>query len=817
MRVTETCARVRAVRGVARANETVRVVVTCAYDGETRTRATTRTVKRRGERWCVFDDDENDDDDDDDDDATEDSTTWTCRWRRSEGRRKVLRRSDAGVRVEVRAGDGKMSYGFCVAKVARGGVDGERGGVDAARWVALRGKGANGEAEVLIETWERPLREGATEVGEEAMGEARAPPKTPKTRGETTTAARRVTTREASDDESTLPAFGGANGEEVRGGVGRSATRAFALTARVESFEASRDEATFDFDSPVVARVGLDDAFAECLGLSRRRAECLVRTRPSAEGQGLVEFPEGEDFVEFACAPATLATALAQKPLLLLDVWSATDENRVATAEIAMDELLRRPEVRYRAEVTDDEDVVVGRVRLRVRLDERGSGTARHGGGASATTEEREGNALRSRVLSPAPVPSAQKPPPPAKRAQTRHVSAPVLTAERAAGETDPRSGVEYKVAYDLEVWKQHQMTKFYEEMRTKESTRMKILEDEWRRHESRRARETEEAAKRSHAMEKKLHEVAIALENRERKLVELEETFEHRRHKLERETSRLREEATDSVRRNQETCNHRLEMEKQKAREALRERDALQRRLEHAETQLLEVESAFAAHKKAHLETNEAAMQAELSRLAPRCEAAEAQVAEEMEAKERYKEQLSKMARQVVALERERAHLRRAIERAGLNVSGRAHVAPSTNEFLNEMLSGENGEVDAFMKSFSVDVAAVSGNAPTSARAHASHIAPPKRAISEKLERSRNGVAYERESRDPVAASAPPLEFPITDVSLSDKRAAEKEVRRLVSERGELMRTGLYGSSDRIVRIIDERIEELTDRIASA
>ena len=63
----------------------------------------------------------------------------------------------------------------------------------------------------------------------------------------------------------------------------------------------------------------------------------------------------------------------------------------------------------------------------------------------------------------------------------------------------------------------------------------------------------------------------------------------------------------------------------------------------------------------------------------------------------------------------------------------------------------------------------------------------------------------------------APPIEFPIADASLGDKRAAEKEVRRLVSERGELMRTGLYGSSDRIVRIIDERIEELTDRIASA
>ena len=816
MRVMETCARVRAVRGVDRANERVGIVVTCAYDGETRERATMRRTKRRGEWWCVFDEDEDEDDDEDDDDAT----AWTCRWRRSEGRRKVLRRSDAGVRVEVRGGDGK-TYGFCVAKVTGGG-DGERG-EDAARWVALRGKRANGRAEGLIETWERALGSEGKAVGEREMGEERAARATrtpPKTNGSKSNETRNGTTRDASDDEATLPAFGASNTNDSREGTGSSATHAFALTVRVESFEASRDEATFDFDSSVVARVGLDDAFAEFLGISRKRAECMVRTGPSVDGEGIVAFPEGEDFVEFACAPAALATALARKPLLLLDVWSATDENCVATAEIAMDELLRRPEVRYRAEVTDDEDVVVGRVRLRVRLDERGSGTARHGGDASAATEERDGAMVRSRVLSPAPVPSAQKPPPPAKRAQTRHVSAP-SKAERAVGETDPRSGVEYKVAYDLEVWKQHQMTKFYEEMRTKELTRMKILEDEWRRHESRRAREAEEAAKRSHAMEKKLHEVAIAFENRERKLVELEETFEHRKHKLERETSRLREEAADSVRRNQETCNHRVEMEKQKAREALRERDALHRRLEHAETQLLEVESAFAAHKKAHLETNEAAMQAELSRLAPRCEAAEAQVTEELEAKERYKEQLSKMARQVVALERERAHLRRAIERAGLNVSGRAHAAPSANEFLHEVLSGENGEADAFMKSFSMDVAAVSGNTQTSARARASHVAPSKRAISEKLEHPRNDVAtrdvaYERESRDPVA-SAPPIEFPIADASLGDKRAAEKEVRRLVSERGELMRTGLYGSSDRIVRIIDERIEELTDRIASA
>ena len=62
----------------------------------------------------------------------------------------------------------------------------------------------------------------------------------------------------------------------------------------------------------------------------------------------------------------------------------------------AWDELSRRSEARYRAEATYDEDVVVGRVRLRVRLDERGSGTARRGGDSSEAAEELEGGASQN-------------------------------------------------------------------------------------------------------------------------------------------------------------------------------------------------------------------------------------------------------------------------------------------------------------------------------------------------------------------------------------------------------------------------------------
>ena len=52
--------------------------------------------------------------------------------------------------------------------------------------------------------------------------------------------------------------------------------------------------------------------------------------------------------------------------------------------------------------------------------------------------------------------------------------------------------------------------------------------------------------------------------------------------------------------------------------------------------------------------------------------------------------------------------------------------------------------------------------------------------------------------------------------MSMVEKRALEKEVRRLVNERGDLMRTGAYSSNDRAISLIDERIEELSMQISA-
>jgi len=838
MRIHETVVDVPATRGLDLGPRTTSVEIRATYDGETRRRVKTWDVSRfRIRNGLALTTDSVDDDDDCDADAVK------TVYRRSEGRARVLRRSDVGIRVEAIAQPGERSLGFCVARETANGtsVGFERmrrgkkttdsandGAVERykgveGRWMELRGKGGGTGAEVFVSVVTRVIH------GEEAEAKKKA-----SSREEETPNRRRATgyatvddddeEDEDGDEEARLPTFDAHRGTAVvkPSTVGDELTHAFELTLCVESFE--RVGATaFDSSAPLTANVGADDVLARVLGLSVVDASCLIRTAPSGRVKDdETEFERSSGSIRFACAPTALATTLAGKPCVLLDVWSSKDESRVASANIAIDELLRRQDVRYRAEVTDDRGVVVGRVRLRVRLDSRGSLTE---GQQPASTPKNTGGAKKKkageddmRELSPAPVPSAQKPPPPASKVQRRHVALPpARQAAPNAEQADPRAGVEYKVAYDLEVWKQHEMTKFHDELANKEAVRMRILEDEWRRHEARRNRETEEATQRLRTMEKKLQQAAAALEGRERKLVELEEHFEHRKHKLERETSRVREEAKDSVERNQETCAHKVEIERQKAREAIRERDAIHRRLEHAEANLTQIEAAFAAHKKASLETNEATLQAEVSRLAPRCEAAEARAEEEAVLKERYKKQLTKMARQVVALERERAHSRRAMERAGLNLSHRSQMAPSANEFMNDILSGDGEDSDAFMRGFKADVAAVSMNGtsggdnvakPQVARPNLRAMEDYRMPLPSKLDK-----IDEEAEKDARPRLTPELAQSDTMV---EKRAAEREVRRLVTERGDLMRTGMYGSGDKIITLIDERIEELTDRIAS-
>ena len=759
-------------------------------------------------------------------------------WRRSAARARVLARGDAVVKITCASRDGAVKHGFCVIPSGIGkdelGARTTASRSRSERWIPLRGattatgSGDGRGVEVLVRVESRVLgsaRDGGGDedvvrqgVGREERRAAECEAKIDDVDdvddvSDVVDDDEDDVDDDEDDEEANAVPFAIRRQPREPNAEVSGRLHAFALRVTLESFERAKIKGT-STASRFAANIGADDALANIIGLERARARCMVRTGSTRvmRGGDVAPFPDGAARVEFACAPATLAAALSRAPTIVLDLWAVNDESNVASAAIALDELVHAPEVRFRVEATNDAGDVVGFARVTARLDERGT--------LSSPATPRRGVTSIDAAVSPVPVPSTVKPPAPTAKAQTRHLV--VGTSPERDRERDPRSGVEYKVAYDLEVWKHQHMNAFMDELRDKEAARMKILEDEWRVRETRRARDAEDAAQRAATMERKLKDAAHALEMRERKLVELEESIEHRKNKLERDAARAQDEARDVVRRNVESSEHRVEMEKHKAKEAIRERDALHRRLEHAEARVIEIEGAFAAHKKAQLETSEAALQAELARLTPRCEAAEARALEESQSKERYKGQLTKMARQVVALERERTHLRRAIDRAGINISSRAHAAPSANEFISEMLAGEGAESDAFMASFRADVNAVAAGG---AFQSASYVQPLKTSRPSKPLTTSTVFGDDHPSRGAMRAedgdfnhveNFAPIRHTSNAASLQEIRAAEKEVRRLVTERGDLMRTGMYSSGDKIISMIDARIEELTDRIAS-
>ena len=120
-------------------------------------------------------------------------------------------------------------------------------------------------------------------------------------------------------------------------------------------------------------------------------------------------------------------------------------------------------------------------------------------------------------------------------------------------------------------------------------------------------------------------------------------------------------------------------------------------------------------------------------------------------------------------------------------------------------------------MRGFKADVAAVSMNGTSGGNNVAKpQVARPNLRAEEDYRMplpSKLDKIDEEAEKDVRARLTPELAQSDT---MAEKRAAEREVRRLVTERGDLMRTGMYGSGDKIITLIDERIEELTDRIAS-
>ena len=559
--------------------------------------------------------------------------------------------------------------------------------------------------------------------------------------------------------------------------------------------------------------------------------------------------------------------------------------------------------------------------------------------------------------------------------------------ADSLASMDSLRKGREYAVAWELEVWKQAQEAKWTASMRARESERMAALEGEWRRREAQREAEHRRAKESCAATEKRLAGALASVQERERRLIATEESLSVRREAERREMAQRMSEAQHAVRRLQQECEHQLEMEKGRAADVERRAESLAERVEEANARAAAVERAFHGYKKAHLESSEATLHAEIATLQQRRADAERTAHDAVKSRDRFKTQIQKMAKQIVALERERTYLRAALanlsardenlpaENARSNARSPPLLrgvappkpAPSAADFATDLFGGEKGDAsgkdkdasdpDPFLREFRESVAALEAEArgddaververvdrvdrrraPASpgavpfvpagvatrspaksrepsrspsrspartrpfeapgekksaaldqlrsrrARAQASRETktqePLEREVDREMpspgswsmesesglkalfqsarefeeeraaaardaktppegddEKNRGGVGTEPEpepersftksegatpptgeTTNPTNPTNPTFKPPITAASLAEKRALEKEVRRLVSERAELMATGAYSSSDRVIELIDEKIAEITAAVAKS